>query len=604
MSDVLNLTLVFYERDPAHLQYLADVTSDPEHEEYGRHLDRAELDALVRLPEEERETIADWLTEHEMSLVTVSEAGPQLMFVRATREQTERAFGSELIQWLERSGDLRGERIASAMPRRLAGYVQKVGGLPGERGQMGDSDQEEDPADEESVPEGAEGSPPVCAVPRPSGGLLHGCATEDGPPAGLGGATPGDLRSIYAFPDEWNGSGETIALMMLGGRVEPADLHAFWRGHGIEPPEVHTVQVGPVNPRPPKPLHLLEAAMTVEWAGAMAPGARIVVYHVDPTVMGDPWAAFLMAVLSDRRYQPTIACTSWITPERRYYRLHGHSVVKGLLNQAAALGITVIAAAGDWGAFDGIPRTVRDGRYVSDAPWPHGVFPAVEERVLGVGGTMITSREPLTEVGWSGPPPPGLQKAVVFERLAGSGGFSEDVSIPGWQQPVLRGYYPRGSATPAVVPFGRGFPDVAMMASGPAVQRTPGEPLTSMGYQAVACGQWIDYAGGTSVGAPIWAAIIARANQARRVMGRSRVGFVNPLLYRLSDASPPPFRPVTAGAADVAMTVVNVHGRAVTYRLPGYECQAGWDPVTGLGVPHVANLIHHLLEAADPRMDS
>jgi kumamolisin len=61
-----------------------------------------------------------------------------------------------------------------------------------------------------------------------------------------------------------------------------------------------------------------------------------------------------------------------------------------------------------------------------------------------------------------------------------------------WQRPVLRGSYLRGAATPAVVPYGRGFPDVALMATGPSVQRGPGEPVTAQGYPAVVGGQWID----------------------------------------------------------------------------------------------------------------
>ena len=591
MSEPLNLTLVFCEREPAKIQATADATSDPDHPDYGRHLDRAGLDALVRLPAEERALVTTWLQANEIEVLDTPEAAPQLMFARATRAQVERAFGDELIQWLGRNGDHRGMRIASAMPRRLAGYVLKIGGLPGEQGQM-------DNLIEPLPPTEGEAARPGPA--SPSGGLLHGSPVEGGRPPALDGFTPAHIADIYNFPAHLTGAGETIGLMMLGGEVRMSDLHAFWHGHGITPPEVHTVQIGPVHSRPSQPLHLLEAAMTIEWAGAMAPGARIVVYRLDPTIMGDPWSAFLMAVLADRRYAPTIACTSWISPERRYYRQHGHGVVRGLLNQAAALGLTVVSAAGDWGAFDGIPRTVRDGRYVSDAPWPHAVFPAVEDRVLAVGGSMITRRDRLTEVAWSGPPPPGLQKAVVFETLASSGGFSEDVAIPAWQKPALRGSYSRGAATPAVVPYGRGFPDVALAAAGPHVQRSPGGPLTSTGYQAVACGQWIDYAGGTSVAAPIWAAILARANQARRAAGLSRVGFVNPLLYRLREAQPDPFRPVTVGGADVAMTVLNLHGRAMTYHLPGYDCQPGWDPVTGLGVPNVEQLIAHLIAVPCP----
>lgn len=594
MSDlnVLTLTLVFYERELTRIGFIADVASDPSRTEYGQHLTREELDALVALPADERALVADWLTGHGMTVLDTPLTGRQLMFVRATIAQVEAAFGAETLRWLNRNGDNRGARIASAMPRRLAGYVQKVGGLPGEQGQI-DLErlmlETESPLVNVQSSQKAENSIDVADIKTDD---LEADAVV-AKPSDLGGVTPADIKEIYNFPDaaDANGSGETIALMMLGGHLDRRDLHTFWRAHGIEPPEVEIVDVGFVRQHDTHPLHMLEAGMTVEWAGAMARGAKLVVYRIDPTVMGDPWAAFLLAVINDKLHRPTIACTSWITPERRYYTQHGHSTVTGLLNQAAALGITVVSAAGDWGPFDGIPRTIKDGRYVSDAAWCHGVFPAVEEQVLAVGGTMIMHRHPLTEIAWSGPPPPGMNKTLHFERIAGSGGFSEDVPIPDWQRPSMHGWYSRGAGTPAVVPYGRGFPDVALMAAGATIQRGACEPLTSQGYQAFIGGKWIDYAGGTSVAAPIWAAIIALANKARRAVGLSRLGFVNPLLYKLRDAQPAPFREITAGAADVAMTVVNAHGRAVTYHLPGYECRSGWDPVTGLGVPHVANLI-------------
>lgn len=573
MAEQMVLTLIFHENEPARLQSLAEQVSDPRGAEYGQHLDRKALAALVALPEEERRQVAAWLRDHGMTVLDAPETNRQLMFVQASAAQIEAAFGREMLSWLKKSGDARAERMPLGLPRRLAGYVQKVSGLIDER--------------------------------RATGRLLPATTPLESParitrqlpreiPANATGFTPADLRQIYQCPDEWDGRGETIALMALGGELRTSDLLTFWNAHGLDAARIVVKQVGATKCGQADPLLSLETTMTVEWAGAMAPGARIVVYHIDPAAMSDPWSAFLLAVIGDQTHAPTIACTSWITPERRYYKMHGHGLISGLLNQCAALGVTVISAAGDWGAFDGIPRHIKDGRYVSDAPWPHGVFPAVEERVLAVGGTMITGRHPLTEVAWSGPPPPGMQKTIHFDRLAGSGGFSEDVPIPGWQQPVLRGHYSRGPGRPAVVPYGRGFPDVALMAAGPSVQLAPGDPLTPQSYQAVVNGQWIDYAGGTSLAAPIWAAILARANQARRQAGLSRLGFVNPLLYQLHHATPSPFRQITAGSADVAMTVVNRHGQAVTYDMPGYECRTGWNPVTGLGVPRVTTLIEHL----------
>jgi kumamolisin len=275
-------------------------------------------------------------------------------------------------------------------------------------------------------------------------------------------------------------------------------------------------------------------------------------------------------------------------------------LITGLLDQAAALGITVVAASGDWGAFDGTPRAERDGLYVCDAPWPHAIFPGVEERVLAVGGTALTSLAPLTEVGWSGPPPPSTRRLLRFDLLASSGGFSDEVPVPAWQRPALRAYYPRGSSCPAVVPYGRGFPDVALMAAGPSIQREPGAEMSALGYRALVAGHWIDWAVGTSISAPIWAAIVARLNQARLESGLPRLGFVNPLLYGFQGSPRTPFRAITAGNSDVALKVVDVHGRPVTHRLAGFECRPGWNPVCGLGVPDVTRLAELVCSAGDP----
>jgi len=151
-----------------------------------------------------------------------------------------------------------------------------------------------------------------------------------------------------------------------------------------------------------------------------------------------------------------------------------------------------------------------------------------------------------------------------------------------------------------VVPYGRGFPDVALMAGGPAVASGPGEPMTAQGFRALVSGTWIDFAGGTSVSAPIWAAFLALANQARRATGLPRLGCPHPLLYRLADSPKSPFREIIHGNSDVALYAVNDQGHAVNYELRGYECRPGWNPVTGLGVPNVASLID---AACDMRRD-
>jgi kumamolisin len=576
----IHVSLILHERSRAELDDFVLQCADPQGALHGQHLTRSQLRDLVALSDAQIESVHAWLRQCGMEPLPTGPVGRQLVVVRATEDQLRRAFGRQLADWLGDPSGHRSPRVDNAVPRELAGYIQAVHGLrnaPEARSSMVARARYED------------------LPPELQGGFPYSVRSEIGkPPQGLGGVTPADIRRIYNFPEKLTGQGETIALLMLGGAIDIGDLSIFWRAFGIPEPEVRMVDLGPTRGgRLVDPLHRLEATMNVAWAGAMAPGARIVVYFVDPESVADPWSMFLLAVVGDEENAPTVASTSWIIPERRYYRVFGSSVVQGLLDQAAALGITVISAAGDWGALDGVPRRMVDGYAVSDAPWPHGVFPAVEERVLGVGGTMITCLDPLTELAWSGPPPVAVAKAVQFTQLASSGGFSEDVPIPRWQEPILRKWYARGSNSPAVLPYGRGFPDVALMASGPSVQR--GDVLTALGYQAVIGRTWIDYAGGTSMAAPIWAAIIALANEARRNAGKGRVGFVNPALYSLRKATPPPFRDITIGQTDVGVRVVNIHGKAVNHRIDGYSACGDWDPVTGLGVPDVTNLVQHLV---------
>jgi len=577
-NEELTLVLVLHENDREAIRRAAEAASVPDEHKRAAHLERDELRKLVVLPPEERRAVLEWLTEHDLHHMEVRSVSGQTIFVKATKEAVGRTFGAECRRYLDEKEKDASSRVPVEwpIPRQIARYVQSV--KVRQRGYRARSTMVADA--------GAE---------HPMQFPTLEAAREERPAQGFG-LTPADVRRIYGFPADptLDGSGETIALLMLGGALAEADLHAFWDAHGIpRPPEVRTYHVGsrPSKVTSANKLYALEAAMTVEWAAALAPGARILVYFIDPMVIADPWVTFLLKVVGDRENAPTIASTSWITPERSYYRCHGRRVVSGLLDQAAAIGVTVLSAAGDWGAFDGVPRTIKDGRYVGDAPWPHGVFPAVEERVLSIGGTMITTQSPLSEIAWSGPPPPGLGGVLHYVRLASSGGFSREVQIPKWQSDAMKGFYARGEGDPAVVPYGRGFPDVSLMASGAAIQRGPGEPLTMQGYQAFACGQWVDYAGGTSVAAPIWAAIVALMNQARRMVGLPRVGFVNPLLYALRKEKPSPFRDISEGSTDVAMNVLNAHGKAVIHRLSGYSAGAGWDPATGLGVPNVARLI-------------
>lgn len=668
ISDPYLLTVIFDESYGSVVEDFVGHVSNPEDPWYGKYMSREELATYVDPSPEAVRDVDAWLSAHGVTPAPIQTPNDQVRFYHANRAQLIRAFGQQPVQWLDTDEEIRAHRREWPIPRDIAGHVQQIQIVRGSK----------------QAQQWLEGTH---WLRETHVGADHAPAVDD-KPANLRGLSPSDIADIYDFPVQYTGQGETIAILMLSHAPAVDDLTDFWRsqgvsrhpdrpmGHAVAPP-IHVVPIGP-QPKQSGGLGELEAAMVVEWAGAMAPGARIVVYVVDETEVADPWAAFLLAVIGDTVHRPTVAMTSWLLPERQYYSAHGARTITGLLYQCAAIGVTVLSATGDWGCFDSFPRTKdSESHTVADAPWPHTVFPAVEELVLAVGGTMITQRDPLTEVAWSGPLPISLYGRLAFTAFAGGGGFSMDVPIPVWQKPYLkrrpdyveRRAFSRGPDVPAVLAYGRGVPDVALMSTSRAVltQLSPEqakvagkeEDLTTLGYQALVSGTWIDYAGGTSVAVPVWSAIIARINEARAGSLQTRrtdlvealkgriaafqsgykvgnrpspadaytlpdpcpphhpalrrpLGFVNPLLYRIHfeenenetrrKAADRSFRDIATGNTDVTVRALqkNHDGvfKAFNRRIPGYEAGTGWDPVTGLGVPRVEILAERCIEPA------
>jgi subtilase family serine protease len=176
--------------------------------------------------------------------------------------------------------------------------------------------------------------------------------------------------------------------------------------------------------------------------------------------------------------------------------------------------------------------------------------------VLAAGGTTLTA-SPQTgayigETAWN-----TLPKLPGGHSSASGGGFSHLFARPGYQQGV-----------PGTM---RGVPDVAADAgfsSGMAV-------VASSSAQYL-----IQGATGTSAAAPLWAGVIALADQ----QAHRGLGFVNPAIYRI--ASGPyyqaAFHDITTGSNTVDVPPVTI---------TGYQAAPGWDPVTGWGSPDAQVLV-------------
>ncbi|MGN6729424.1 MAG: S53 family peptidase, partial [Rhodanobacteraceae bacterium] len=272
----------------------------------------------------------------------------------------------------------------------------------------------------------------------------------------------------------------------------------------------------------------IEVALDIEVAGALAPGATIAVYFAPNTDQG--FYEAISQAAHDTTYKPSVISISWGGPEDSWNG-PSRSALETAMQDAAALGVTVISAAGDNGSGDG----VSDGQ-------PHVDFPASSPYSLACGGTTLTAngQSITSEVVWN---------ETANNEGATGGGVSIEFPLPSWQQNAKVPAAPSGST-------GRGVPDVA------------GNADPSTGYQILVGGQ-TQAIGGTSAVAPLWAALIARLNQK---LGKP-MGDVHAAIYQIGASA---FRDITQGDNGT------------------YQAAAGWDACTGWGSPNGQALLDAL----------
>jgi subtilase family serine protease len=338
--------------------------------------------------------------------------------------------------------------------------------------------------------------------------------------------TPPRVASLYGFPEDADGSGQCIGIIELGGGFWRADITRYFEFLDIPLPDISFIGVsGGTNAPGVNGLYDGEVCLDIEVIGGAAPGAKIVCYFAPLTAQG-----FIEAVhtaIHDRENRPSVLSISWDLSERFWLETPMHlDCFEEVLKEAAVLGISVCCAAGDYGS----STLFSDGR-----AWVE--YPASSPYVLGCGGTSLYSRGDFLfqEVVWN--------TTQTFYQATG-GGISQMFPAPTWQD---------SAGVPASVnpggEHGRGVPDVAANAD-PAT----GYLVQTNGKSTVICG--------TSAGAPLWAALLARIGQSIGVP----VGYINPYLYQ-SVNHEHAFRDIVIGGNGV------------------YYARKGWDACTGWGVP-------------------
>lgn len=244
-------------------------------------------------------------------------------------------------------------------------------------------------------------------------------------PAGL---TPQQVRHAYQFDQvtfsnrnkviPGDGRGQTIAIVTAFHDPSiAADLRVFDKTFGLPnraPGGGAILQIA--HPQGMPPLNgswAQETALDVEWAHAIAPGARLLLVEAKSEDPGDLFAAVDFA-----RRRPTVSVISmswgWDTaPAGVDYA----SVLATPASRAARGGVTFVEAAAD----DGVATA----------------FPNLSVNVVSVGGTML-SLDSAGQYAGETPLPQSASPALVAYNAAASPGYAvyDSVSyqgVQGWQ---------------------------------------------------------------------------------------------------------------------------------------------------------------------------
>jgi subtilase family serine protease len=320
-----------------------------------------------------------------------------------------------------------------------------------------------------------------------------------------------------------DGRGMTIAIVDAYGApsIWP-DLQAFDSYYNLpDPPSFQVMnQFGQLNnlPNPDAPGGWgVESALDVQWAHAMAPLANIVLVEAQSSFTDD-----LFQGVTTAAGLPNVVCVSMS---------FGASEFGGESSSDSTFlhtGVTFLAATGDHGT--------------------PGTYPAFSPNVVAVGGTAITYNPDGTYVSESAWPGTGGGTSVYEPR-------------PAYQNGIQNSAF-------------RTIPDVSMDA-----QPSTGVAIYDS-YDNGGSTPWGKY-GGTSLSTPMFAGLVAIADQGRVSVSQPTLDGATQTLASLYSMSPS----------------TNYHDITTGSSTNGASATVGYDLATGIGTPIANRLVNQLATA-------
>jgi len=342
------------------------------------------------------------------------------------------------------------------------------------------------------------------------------------------GLPPSQIQSVYNLsglsPSSGAGAGQIIAI--VDAFHDPnalSDLNTFNAQYGyaqlstctsLTQPGPCFLQSAPQGKPRVNSGWVLEESLDIEWAHAEAPAAKIVLVEART----NSFTNLFNAVLFANGLPATEVSMSWGGSE-----FSGETSTDADMTHAGTFYTAPSAASG------------------------HGtIYPSASPNVIAVGGTTLNGCSGMSCAGFTGE-----------SAWSGSGGGASAVeAIPGYQS-AYTGPVFGASTISGLTGARRGIPDVSFEAN----PSTGVSVFDSTSYQGQA--GWFTL-GGTSVGAPNWAGILAAGTAAGRTALQG-----DPAIY--SGGFSTNLRDVTTGTNGTCGT--------------GCTAGTGYDLVTGLGSP-------------------
>lgn len=395
--------------------------------------------------------------------------------------------------------------------------------------------------------------------------------------SGIACYSPTQLQTAYnlgpLYAGGWTGKGKTIAVVdSFGNPNAAADLATFDKAFGLPaPPSIQVIQpAGPVPPfnanDPVMANWAIETNLDVQYAHAMAPGARILLVET-PVAETEGVTGFPEIVKAENyviaHHLADVISQSFGATEQTFPTPQALLNLRSAFTAAAKANVTMLASSGDSGATNATLSGTTD--------YLHRVvgWPASDPLVTGVGGLQYF----LDATGKQTQPPAVWNDTSLLGSLASGGGGRSAIFPRPWYQ----------NSVANRVGSQRGVPDISLSASvdgGALVYLRKSALIPSDGFYII---------GGTSEASPELAGIVAIADQA----AGHDLGLINPQLYTLNAQHATGIVDITAGTNTVTFSQGGSNHTVI-----GFDARVGYDLASGVGGINAAAFVPELVAAA------